>query len=112
MAQSFECPTLDFDSGHDPKVMGSSPTLVSLLSVEPAWDSVSLSSVLPPSPQPLMCTHACAFSLNTSVGVCSDWKQAILNHFTAVFSYHSSVEFDVIRVPFLLERYLIESFPG
>ena len=27
MAQSVECPTLDFSLGHDPGVMGSSPAL-------------------------------------------------------------------------------------
>ena len=35
-AQSVEPPTLDFSSGHDPRVMGSSLELRSLLSVEPA----------------------------------------------------------------------------
>ena len=38
MAQSVEHPTLDFSSGHDPKVMGLSPTSGSVLGVEPAWD--------------------------------------------------------------------------
>ena len=36
VAQPVERPTLDFDSGHDPRVMGSSPMLGSILSVEPA----------------------------------------------------------------------------
>ena len=31
-----ELPALDFSSGRDPRVVGSSPTLSSLLSVEPA----------------------------------------------------------------------------
>ena len=35
VAQSFECPTLDFSSGHDPRVMESNPTSGSMLSVEP-----------------------------------------------------------------------------
>ena len=43
-----ECPTLGFGSGHDPRVGGSSPTLASMLSVEPAWDSLSLSLSAPP----------------------------------------------------------------
>ena len=49
MARSVKRPTLDFGSGHDPRVVGSSPTLDSMLSMEPAWDSLSLS--LCPSPQ-------------------------------------------------------------
>ena len=42
-AQSVEHPTLDFSSGHDARVVGSSPVPGSALSVEPAWDSLSLS---------------------------------------------------------------------
>ena len=37
MAQSVEHKTLDFSSGHGPRVMGSSPVLGSELSMEPAW---------------------------------------------------------------------------
>ena len=33
---------LDFGSGHDPRVMGSSPTLGSALGVELAYESLSL----------------------------------------------------------------------
>ena len=40
VAQSFQQLTLDFSSGHDPKVVGSSPTLGSTLSRE---DSLCLS---------------------------------------------------------------------
>ena len=36
VAQSVEHLTLDFGSVHDPRVMGSSPKLGSVLSVEPA----------------------------------------------------------------------------
>ena len=46
VAQWVERPTLDFDSGHDPRVMGSSPLLGSALSVDPAWDSLFLSALL------------------------------------------------------------------
>ena len=49
VAQSVDCPTLDFGSGHDPRVMGSSPTWGSVLSMEPVCDSISLSLCLPPS---------------------------------------------------------------
>ena len=45
---SVEDPTLDVGSGHDPRVVGSSPTSGSALSMKPAWDSISLS--LCPSP--------------------------------------------------------------
>ena len=41
VAQSIK--HLDFSLGHDLIVTGSSPTLGSSLSVEPAWDSLSLS---------------------------------------------------------------------
>ena len=43
--------TLDFGSGHDSRVMRSSPTLGSMLSTEPAWDSL-------PLPLPLSLPHA------------------------------------------------------
>ena len=43
MAQLVEHPTLDFGSGCDPRVKGLSPMLGSTLSVEPAWDSLSVS---------------------------------------------------------------------
>ena len=42
VAQSVEYPTLDFGSGHDLRVVGLSPTSVSALSMEIAWDSLSL----------------------------------------------------------------------
>ena len=48
VAQLGECPTLDFGSGHDPRVVGSSPASGSALGAEPAWDSLSL--FLCPSP--------------------------------------------------------------
>ena len=38
VAQSVEWATPDFGSGYEPRVVGSSPTLGSMLSVEPAWD--------------------------------------------------------------------------
>ena len=41
VAQSVECLTLDFGSGHDPRVLGSSPVSGSLLGAEPTWDSSS-----------------------------------------------------------------------
>ena len=53
MAQSVEHLTLDFGSGHDPRVMGSSPASGSELSVKPALDFLSRS--LCPSP-PLACS--------------------------------------------------------
>ena len=36
VAQSVERPTVDFSSGHDPRVMGLNPISGSVLSVEPA----------------------------------------------------------------------------
>ena len=48
MAQSVERLTLDSGSGHDPKVVGSKPVLGSALSVETAWDSLSLPLPLTP----------------------------------------------------------------
>ena len=35
VAQSVECPTLNFGSGHDPRVVGSSPPEGSMLTMEP-----------------------------------------------------------------------------
>ena len=49
---SVKCPMLDFGSVHDLRVIRLSPTLGSMLSVEPAWNSPS-----PPSP-----LHPCALS--------------------------------------------------
>ena len=48
VAQSVELLTLDFSSGYDPRVMGSSSTSGSTLTVEPAFKILSLS--LCPSP--------------------------------------------------------------
>ena len=56
MAQLIEHPTLDFGLGLDLRVMESSPGSGSALSVEPAYDSLSL-------PLPLSNAHA-LFSLN------------------------------------------------
>ena len=42
VAQSIKHPTLDFSSGHDLTVVRLSPTLSSTLSMESAWDSLSL----------------------------------------------------------------------
>ena len=59
VAQSVECPTLAFGSGHDLTVVSSSPESGSVLSVEPAWDSFSLSLSSPPG-------HALSLSLSLS----------------------------------------------
>ena len=53
-----ECSTLDLGSGHDPRVVGSSPVSGSAPSVEPAWYSPSLSAPLPCS-----CAHMRTLSL-------------------------------------------------
>ena len=42
VAQLVGHPPLDFGSGHDPRVVGSSPMLGSALGMEPVWDSISL----------------------------------------------------------------------
>ena len=65
MAQLVECLTLDFGSGHDPRVMGSSPTLGSVLSVEPASDSLS-----PPLPLSPDCAQALSLFLTLKK---NDW---------------------------------------
>ena len=54
MAQLAEHPTLDFGSGHDLRVVRSSPMSDSALSGESAGDSLSL--LLPPPP--LTCLHS------------------------------------------------------
>ena len=43
LVQSVKHLTLDFSSGHDPRVLGSSSMSGSVLSIEPAWDSLSVS---------------------------------------------------------------------
>ena len=47
VVQSVKCPILNFSSGHDLTVMGSSPTLGSAQGMESAWDSLSLLLLLP-----------------------------------------------------------------
>ena len=54
-AQLVKNLALDFGSGHDLRVVGSSPTL----NMEPAWDSLSL-------PMPLSPAHAFLLSLSLS----------------------------------------------
>ena len=44
----FKCPNLDFDSCHDLMVLRLSPTFGSVLSMKPAWDSLSPSPFAPP----------------------------------------------------------------
>ena len=48
MVSWLSCLTLDFGSGHDPGVVGSSPMSGTALSVEPAWDSFFPSFPLTP----------------------------------------------------------------
>ena len=56
VAQLVKCPTLDFGSGHDLRVMELSHELGSALSMESAWDSLSPFTPLPTSLPPL--THS------------------------------------------------------
>ena len=74
VALSVECPTLDFHSSHDPRVVGSSPASDSMLSVEPAWDSLSLIVSLSLSlslslPLPLSPAHACSLLLKKKIEI-------------------------------------------
>ena len=62
VAQLDGHPTLDFDSGPAPRVMGSSPMSGSVLGMEPALDSLCFSLALCPSP-----THAHALFLKRKV---------------------------------------------
>ena len=48
MAQLVKCLTLDITLGHDPRVVELSPALGSMLSMDLAWDSLSLSLSAPP----------------------------------------------------------------
>ena len=68
MAQSVECTTLDFSSGHDPRVRGSIPETDSLLSMETAQDCLSPSLSLCPSP---IRTHALFLSLKKQTNTLS-----------------------------------------
>ena len=49
VAKLVEHLTLEFSSGHDPRVMGLSPMSGSALNVEPARDSLSFSLFLSPA---------------------------------------------------------------
>ena len=49
LSQSVECQTLDFGSGHGPRVMGPSPVFDSVLNVEPAEKSLSFPLPLSPA---------------------------------------------------------------
>ena len=60
VGQSVEHQTTGFGSGHDPGVMDLSPTSGSVLSVEPAWDSLSLPLSLSPA-------HLVSLSLSLSL---------------------------------------------
>ena len=57
MAQSVEYLTFDFSSGCGLRVLGSSPTLLSMLRIVSAWDSLHLPFAPPP-------THVLLLSLN------------------------------------------------
>ena len=59
VAQLVKCLTVDFGSGHDPRVVGWSPVLGSVLGVDPAWDSLSPSAPLTPA-----CAHFLSKILN------------------------------------------------
>ena len=63
VAQSVERLTLDICSGHALVVMGSSPVLGFVLSVEPAWE-FSLSLSLSQSLFALSHAHRCSLSLS------------------------------------------------
>ena len=52
MVQLFKSPTLDFGLGHDLRVVGSSLEWGSMLGRDPAWDSLSPSTLLLPSAPP------------------------------------------------------------
>lgn len=62
MVQMVECPALGFGSGYDLRVMRLNPTWGSVLGVETAWDSLSVSSSALPS-------SMCTFSLSLSLSV-------------------------------------------
>ena len=66
VAQLDERLTLDFGSGYDPRVVGSSPTSDSVMSVKPASDSLFL-------PLPLSLT--CILSLSLSLSLSQNEKQ-------------------------------------
>ena len=61
MAQSVKYPALDLGSGHDLTVVGSSSASGSVLSVEPAWDSLSSS---PSALRPFVLSFSLSVSLS------------------------------------------------
>ena len=58
VAQSVERLTLDFDSGHDIRILGLNPALGSALSSRVCWKILSLS----PCPSPHASAHMCSLS--------------------------------------------------
>ena len=60
--EKIKHPILDFGSGCDPRVVESSPTSGSMLSMEPTCDSLSLSLSLSPSFAPLPHLYNLSFS--------------------------------------------------
>ena len=71
MAQSVECLTPDFSSGHDLRVMRSSPVLGSVLGVEIPQDSL-------PLPLPFPCSHTCVRARLLSLSL-SQKKEKLYN---------------------------------
>ena len=61
LAHLVKCLTLDFGSGHDLRVLGSSPVSGSLLGVEPASNSLSLSLY------PFLALRMCSPSVSLSL---------------------------------------------
>ena len=71
MAQSVECPTLDFGSGHGLTVVRLSSMSGSMLSVEPAWDSFS-PSLSAPAPLKHSLMLSLSLKINEEVSIKED----------------------------------------
>ena len=88
---SVECPILDFGSGHDPRVMGSS-LQVELHTEHGTYLRFSPSLSLP-SPCPCL-VHVCAHSLSQKTKTeQNSWKRAILSKTCAAKELPGSLAF-------------------
>ena len=96
VAQSVEHLTLDFGSGHDPRVMGLSPMLGLTVIMEPAWDSLFLSLFLSPP----------AHSLSLSLSLCLSKLTNKLSPSFCYIIFASLVLTEVIRNLQILKYYL------
>ena len=98
MAQLVECLTPAFDSGHDLKVVRSSPVSGS---VESVWSWLDFLSPSAPSLQEYVCTHSLSLSLTHSLTHSNKldvpaWVAQLVDHLT--LNFDSGHDFRFVRL--------------